>query len=126
MKTQFFLNTIDRDYFKKITSDKLTAAPIDEKNITTDWIDSLFDNETYAYQNGEWLGWIDNVPVRVTYTGNTARFTNLNSERDLYDAATMVDTILQEGEDDNITAIIYHDDEFGYFEVSFYFETDPE
>ena len=113
MNTNFFLNTTDLKTFMSAKGAKFEPMPIDEKNITTDWIDSLFDDDEFVMQHDEWLGWIEGCPIRVTTSGNVA---------------TTVDEILQEDNEDksDLWAIISYDDSTGTTSVAFYYEDHSE
>lgn len=53
---------------------KLIPAPIDEKNVTTDWIESVFDGWhciTGGRHNEIYAGFVDNRPVTCFINGNT-------------------------------------------------------
>lgn len=133
MNTIFFLNTTDLKTFMSAKGTKFEPVPIDEKNITTDWIDSLFDDDEFVMQHGEWLGWIEGCPMRVTTSGNVATFHALDNTPtknggDPYNVATTVDEILQEGNEDksDLWAIISYDDSTGTTSVAFYYEDHPE
>lgn len=133
MNTKFFLNTTDLKTFMNAKGTKFEPMPIDEKNITTDWIDGLFDDDEFVMQHGEWLGWIEGCPMQVTTSGNVATFHALDNTPtknggDPYNVATTVDEILQEGNEDenDLWAIITYDDSTGTTSVTFYYEDHPE
>ena len=133
MNTIFFLNTTDLKTFMSAKGAKFEPMPIDEKNITTDWIDSLFDDDEFVMQHGEWLGWIEGCPMRVTISGNIATFHALDNTPtknggDPYNVATTVDEILQEGNEDenDLLAIITYCDSTGATSVAFYYEDHSE
>lgn len=122
MKTYFFSNSTDRTNFITSKGEDLTTAPIDEKNITTDWIDSLFDCEEYDYNKGEWLGNIEGVAMCVRCSSNKATFAKQDQDKDIKAVLDFVCEILQEGNDDYLTAVIVCD--ANHFEISFYFTED--
>ena len=58
------------DAFKK--EKKMMPAPIDEKNVTSDWIECVFDNETCIWGKGKCaVGFIHEQPVMAAWSGNT-------------------------------------------------------
>lgn len=48
----------------------LIPAPIDNKNVTTDWIEEVFDFQTCLYNKNKAVGFIDNEPVLATWQNN--------------------------------------------------------
>lgn len=53
-------------------SKNLIPAPLDEKNVMTDWIMEIFDNYGDCVCNGkQYVGFVSNVPVYARYYGNT-------------------------------------------------------
>ncbi len=49
---------------------KLIPAPIDEKNITSDWIEEIFDNYTCTWRKDCAVGFINNVAVMAAWSSN--------------------------------------------------------
>lgn len=109
-----FMQTIGRDYM---------PAPIDEKNISTDWIDSLFDDGDYTWSGDEWGGSIQGIPVRVTTCANHATFTAAPGH-DITPVLRHVGEVLGEGNDaaDGLAAIYrLYPGTAARMEVAFYF-----
>ena len=52
----------------------LIPAPLDEKNIVTDWIEDVFDYQTAVSNNGIYLGFVDDIPMRCDIMGNKAHW----------------------------------------------------
>ena len=48
----------------------LIPAPIDNKNVTTDWIEEIFDFQTCVWNKKTAVGFIDNEPVIVSWENN--------------------------------------------------------
>lgn len=46
-------------------------APIDEKNVCTDWIDSIFDNANCIMEENSVVGYVNTYPVLATWNNNT-------------------------------------------------------
>lgn len=49
---------------------RLIPAPLDEKNVTTDWIEELFDDQSALYARHKRLGFIAGVAVQASWEGN--------------------------------------------------------
>ena len=56
------------DAFKK--EKELIPAPFDEKNVSTDWIQDVFDNQSCVWNKQTAIGFINNNPVLVTWDDN--------------------------------------------------------
>lgn len=55
----------------KITKEKeLIPAPIDEKNVSSDWIEDIFDNNLGIGCGKSAVGYIANLPVYVAWNSN--------------------------------------------------------
>lgn len=125
MNTKFFLNTKELEDFMSSRHETFVPTPIDEKNISTDWIDDLFDNGEFVMRHNEWLGWIEGCPVRVTTADNVATFyafgKAFTKHIEPYYVATAIDGLLQDGEDDGLWAVILYDDSTATTTVTFYF-----
>lgn len=50
---------------------KLIPAPIDEKNITTDWIEDIFEFSSCAQNGNKYVGFINDAPVMCVVEGNS-------------------------------------------------------
>ena len=56
---------------KIIYVDKLTPAPLDNKNVMLDWWEeNMFDDGSYAFSGNTYLGFIAGVPVMATVKSN--------------------------------------------------------
>ena len=58
----------------------MILAPIDEKNITTDWLETIFDGWDYTCNsNGKtYLGFVSNSPIIARIEGHTITWTWIN------------------------------------------------
>ena len=56
------------DAFKK--EKELIPAPIDGKNVSTDWIQDVFDNQSCVWNGQKAIGFINNHPVLVAWSDN--------------------------------------------------------
>ena len=61
-------------------STKRFPAPLDEKNVMTDWIEECFDNYGDCTCNGSRIvGFINNAPVYAIYYDNVIKWTILET-----------------------------------------------
>jgi len=58
---------------------KLIPAPFDEKNITTDWIEELFDDQSALYGKHKMLGFMAGAAVLASWSGNCLTWNVLDS-----------------------------------------------
>ena len=59
---------------KIIYVDKLTPAPLDNKNVMLDWWEeNMFDDGSYAFSGNTYLGFIAGVPVMATVKNKCCR-----------------------------------------------------
>lgn len=60
---------------------ELLSAPIDGKNVTTDWIEEVLDFQTGLFGKGCVVGFVSESPVIATWSDNvlTWRFPNMVS-----------------------------------------------
>ena len=56
------------DAFKK--EKELIPAPIDEKNVTSDWIECVFDNQSCVWGKKSAVGYINGEPVIAAWDSN--------------------------------------------------------
>lgn len=49
---------------------KIIAAPIDEKNVSTDWIEDVFDGQRCVQNDNGMVGFIDGCPTYVFWRSN--------------------------------------------------------
>lgn len=55
----------------EVNINELVAAPIDDKNVMSDWVvENLFDDGSYAFSGNTYLGFIAGVPVMATVKDN--------------------------------------------------------
>ena len=125
MNVHFFINETERDNFMRSHSE-WDAAPIDETNVSTDWIDDFLNAGTSnsAYDCHHWLGFVNHMPVSVTTEGNMATFETLthSANLDAYDTANELQAWFEENDDDDngLNAVIFYDDSTETIYVSFY------
>ncbi len=50
--------------------EKLIPAPLDEKNVTTDWIEELFDDQNAIHGRHKMLGFMNSAVMLVTWHDN--------------------------------------------------------
>ena len=62
---------------------KMIPAPIDEKNVTSDWIEDVFDGSNCVCNDNTLLGFIKDCPVIAAYYNNVIvwKFINESSEK---------------------------------------------
>lgn len=53
---------------------KLIPAPIDEKNVCTDWIEEVFDNLRHVESGKQAVGFVNDAPVYVSWYENQMTF----------------------------------------------------
>lgn len=49
---------------------KLTPAPLDEKNVTTEWIETMFDDQSALYGKNKMLGFMAGAAMQASWAGN--------------------------------------------------------
>lgn len=49
---------------------KLIPAPLDEKNVTTDWIEEMFDDQSALYGKNGMLGFVDGAAVLASWSAH--------------------------------------------------------
>lgn len=58
----------------KIDVKKLAEAPIDDKNVMSDWlVDTLFDEQEYTGYGHEYMGFVGGFPTYMTYQENEVK-----------------------------------------------------
>ena len=91
---------------------KLTSAPIDEKNVTSDWIARIFDNEDYVENGDKFVGFVKGYAVSCHYWKNHLYWgvfkdfaipRELNEVRD--ELERRLKTLEDEDEDGNVFSI---------------------
>lgn len=60
-----------------MAKEKLIPAPLDEKNVTTDWIEELFDDQSALYGKDKMLGFMNGAAVQASWSGNLLRWSVL-------------------------------------------------
>lgn len=58
---------------------KKIPAPLDETNVTTDWIEEIFDNGNCTCNGSRIVGFVRDAPVYAIYYDNVVRWTVLDS-----------------------------------------------
>ena len=53
-----------------MAKEKLIPAPLDEKNVTTDWIEELFDDQSVIYGKNKKIGFMANAAMQASWSGN--------------------------------------------------------
>lgn len=59
---------------------KLIPAPLDEKNVTTDWIEELFDDQSALYGKDKMLGFMAGAAVEASWSGNVLHWKVLDGD----------------------------------------------
>lgn len=102
---------------------KLIAAPIDEKNVTSDWIETIFDYFNIVVggkRNNTYLGFVDDVPVIAEINANHIKWSSINGNM-----PAMLEIRLKEYETDadelNLFSVIEKEGNNVIFQ-SFYFK----
>jgi hypothetical protein len=83
-------------------------APIDEKNVCTDWIADVFDFSDCTINGNEAVGFINGAPVYLTWSGNSMYWSAVTHSVNDY-AETIVELKLrleEFGDDDNLVSEI--------------------
>jgi len=60
---------------------KLIPAPLDEKNVTTDWIEELFDEQSALYSKNKRLGFMAGATMQASWSGNVLKWKVLDGDR---------------------------------------------
>ena len=68
-KVQDFLDAMER--LKNTYHEKLTPAPLDEKNVTTDWIDDIFDDSSCTCNGSTYTGFVKDSVCSCLVGSNT-------------------------------------------------------
>ena len=90
------------DAFKK--EKELIPAPIDGKNVSTDWIQDVFDNQSCVCNRDMMIGFINDAPMLVTWSSNILlwKFPIATSIEDSGDLAVLRDRLkIYEEDPDN-------------------------
>lgn len=61
---------------------RLIPAPLDEKNVTTDWIEELFDDQSALYGKNKMLGFMAGAAVQASWEGNVLTWKVLDGDGD--------------------------------------------
>ena len=108
---------------------KKIPAPIDEKNVTTDWLESIFDYDCFARDVRTMIGIIKHCVVKVSWDYNriTWEISKDISTGDTIDAYMILEERLKAAEsgEQNIFSIIQHG-ESGRLQIvqTFFFRAD--
>lgn len=60
---------------------ELIPAPLDEKNVTTDWIEEMFDDQSALYGKNKMLGFMAGAAMQASWSGNVLRWKVLDGDR---------------------------------------------
>ena len=85
---------------------KLIKAPIDGKNISTDWIDCIFDGGNFCWTSGKYVGFIKDVPVICEYWSNIINWELFGDEKIPEALAELKKRLNQFDESDNEHLVI--------------------
>ena len=64
-----------------MTKEELVPAPLDEKNVTTDWIEEMFDDQSALYGKNKMLGFMAGAAMQASWSGNVLRWKVLDGDR---------------------------------------------
>lgn len=79
-----------------IDTGKLMPAPIDDKNVMSDWLlDTLFDNEEYTFDKNEAMGFVGGYPTYLEYFDHCAFIRFLKRDPRFDDEEVWMNCILQ-------------------------------
>jgi len=79
-----------------IDTRKLMKAPIDDKNVMSDWLtDALFDNEEYTFNKNEYLGFVSGFPTFMSYRDNVVEMRFLKLPKSADDRCAWRGTIIE-------------------------------
>ena len=57
-------------------------APIDNKNVTTDWICEVFDNGDFVMDDNRIFGFVSRQPAFASWSGNKLKWTIFDADGD--------------------------------------------
>lgn len=60
---------------------RLLPAPLDDKNVTTDWIEGMFDSGSALYGSHKAIGFIAGAAVQASWSGNALKWKVLDGDR---------------------------------------------
>lgn len=60
---------------------KLIPAPLDEKSVTTDWIEAMFDEQSALYGKHQMLGFMAGAVMQASWSGNKLKWKVLDGDR---------------------------------------------
>ena len=61
---------------------ELIPAPLDGKNVTTDWIEEMFDEQSALYGSHKMLGFMAGAAVQASWDGNVLTWKVLDGDGD--------------------------------------------
>lgn len=80
----------------KIDVKKLLKAPIDDKNVMSDWLtDTLFDDQEYTFDKNEYLGFVAGYPTFMSYSGNEVEIRYLHLPKSTDDITVWKGAIME-------------------------------
>lgn len=78
-----------------INTNKLLPAPIDDKNVLSDWLfDALFDNEEYTFDKNEAMGFVGGYPTYLEHSDNCAFINYIKRDKKYEDEEAWMNSIL--------------------------------
>lgn len=60
---------------------KLIPAPLDDKNVTTDWIEELFDDQSALYSKDKLFGFMAGAAMQASWSSNELHWKVLDGDR---------------------------------------------
>ena len=99
----------------------MIPAPIDEKNVTTDWLEYIFDFADFVCNGDVLLGFVGGKPVMATVDYNTVTWQFINDGD-----TSELKTRLLGHDDDNDDLLCRYEEGEGRIKQSFFFSEDGE
>lgn len=60
--------------------EKFIPAPLDDKNVMTDWIEEVFEFGSGLFHMGQWIGFVLGCPVLATWRENVLTWSFIRGE----------------------------------------------
>jgi hypothetical protein len=79
---QDIIDHYELDELRALLKDTLTPAPLDGKNVTTDWIEELFDEQSALYGKQRLVGFVSRATVLCSWTFNSLKWKVLDGNAD--------------------------------------------
>lgn len=64
-----------------MAKEKLIPAPLDGQNVTTDWIEEMFDDQSALYGKHKILGFMAGAAMQASWSGNMLKWKVLDGDR---------------------------------------------